>query len=111
VEKKETKEEQPNGEAKKPASSNDSIKKVGSAMFEDLLAPVKAESEKPKEQDEDLISLNQLPSVDPKLISSALSSNKAANANKVSNASDLFQAHNFEINIDLSVPVNSKRLQ
>ncbi len=56
--------------------------------------------------------MKELPSVDPKLISSSISAaaSRAAKsaANKTASSNDLFQAHNFEINIDLSVPINGK---
>ena len=89
-----------------PKEEQKPIKKIASAIFEDLLAPAQPELESKKEEDEKA-ALNQLPSVDPKLINSALSSKKA-NINKTSNVNDLFQAHNFEINIDLSVPIAGK---
>ncbi len=100
---------QENGDVEQKATSKEEpkqIKKIASAIFEDLLAPAQPEIEAKKEEEEKA-ALNQLPSVDPKLINSALSS-KIANTKKSSNVNDLFQAHNFEINIDLSVPISGK---
>jgi hypothetical protein len=103
-------QQQENGveDKKNPPKEEPKMKKIASAVFEDLLAPAQLELEAKKEDDEKA-TLNQLPSVDPKLINSALSS-KLASTKKSSNVNDLFQAHNFDINIDLSVPIAGKYL-
>lgn len=67
------------------------------------------------QSDSEVTALHQLPSVDPFLINSALQNAAKSSVlakSTAANSGDLFQAHNFDIQIDLNTPsINTNQLQ
>ena len=71
-------------------------------MFEDLLATT---FKKEKEESIDSKVINSLQSTS---LTPLQNENKNTTSTATKSPGDLFEEHNFEINIDLSVPINSK---